>query len=41
MPLTRHGTTNMAVIRQLTGAEFAVYRAEGGLAVTVELGRGA
>jgi RNA 3'-terminal phosphate cyclase (ATP) len=40
VPLTRHSTTNMAVIRQLAGAEFAVYRAEGGLAVTVELGRG-
>src|SRR5262249_55655798 len=39
MPLTRHSTTNMAVIRQLAGVEFAVYRAEGGLAVTVELGR--
>jgi RNA 3'-terminal phosphate cyclase (ATP) len=41
VPLTRHGTTNLAVIRQLTGAEFVVYRAEGGLTVTVELGRGA
>jgi RNA 3'-terminal phosphate cyclase (ATP) len=37
VPLTRHGTTNLAVIRQFTGAEFTVARAESGLSVTVEL----
>jgi len=41
MPLTRHSATNIAVIRQLVGAEFAVQPAENGHGVTVELKRSA
>jgi RNA 3'-terminal phosphate cyclase (ATP) len=38
LPLTRHSSTNMTVIRQFLGIEFAVNRSEGAPDVTVALG---